>query len=279
MIAPIASFTAEEIYQKLVGDHSVHLNDFPVCDESLIDDHIEARMDLVRDLISIGRYVREEAKIKVRQPLKEALIDGKNESLISDLTDLIKEELNVKEVVFVKDTSEYMNFMVKPNFKVAGPIFGSNIKYFSEALNNLSLEDVNKLRNNETIEVNVDGADYTVSSDMTDIRISSKEGFNVGFENNNFVILNTELTEDLILEGIAREIVSKVQQLRKTKDFNIVDRIDIYYEADEKVVETFNKFEEYIKNETLAENIISKKLDTEVTDVNGYELKFDVVKK
>ena len=279
LIAPIASFTAEEIYQKLVGDHSVHMNDFPVCDESLIDDHIEERMDLVRDLISIGRYVREEAKIKVRQPLKEALIDGKNESLIGDLTDLIKEELNVKEVVFVKDTSEYMNFMVKPNFKVAGPIFGSNIKYFSEALNNISLEDVNKLRNNETIEVTVDGAEYTVSSDMADIRISSKEGFDVGYENNNFIILNTELTEELVLEGIAREIVSKVQQLRKTKDFNIVDRIDIYYEADEKVVETFNKFEEYIKNETLAENIISKKLDTEVTDVNGYELKFDVVKK
>ena len=279
LIAPIASFTAEEIYQKLVGDHSVHLNDFPVCDESLIDDHIEARMDLVRDLISIGRYVREEAKIKVRQPLKEALIDGSNEKLIGDLTDLIKEELNVKEVVFVEDTSLYMNFMVKPNFKIAGPIFGSNIKYFSEALNNLSLDDINKLRNNETIEVNVDGSDYTVSSDMADIRISSKEGFNVGFENNNFIILNTELTDDLILEGIAREIVSKVQQLRKTKDFNIVDRIDIYYEADEKVVETFNKFEEYIKNETLAENIISKKLDTEVVDVNGYELKFDVEKK
>ncbi len=279
LIAPIASFTAEEIYQKLVGDHSVHLNDFPVCDESLIDDHIETRMDLVRDLISIGRYVREEAKIKVRQPLKEALIDGANEKLIGDLTDLIKEELNVKEVIFVKDTSEYMNFMVKPNFKVAGPIFGSNIKYFSEALNNLSLEEVNKLRNNETIEVTVDGDSYTVSSDMADIRISSKEGFNVGYENNTFIILNTELTEELVLEGIAREIVSKVQQLRKTKDFNIVDRIDIYYEADEKVVETFKTFEEYIKNETLAENIISKKLDTEVTDVNGYELKFDVIKK
>ena len=114
--------------------------------EKTIDiDHIEARMDLVRDLISIGRYVREEAKIKVRQPLKEALIDGSNEKLIGDLTDLIKEELNVKEVVFVEDTSLYMNFMVKPNFKIAGPIFGSNIKYFSEALNNLSLDDINKL--------------------------------------------------------------------------------------------------------------------------------------
>ena len=279
LMAPIIPYTSEEIFKKLTGKESVHLEDFPVANLKLVDEGIEERMDLVRTLISVGRYVREEAKIKVRQPLKEALIDGKNETIIGDLTDLIKEELNVKEVVFVKNTSEYMNFMVKPNFKVAGPIFGSNIKYFSEALNNLSIEDINKLRNNETIEVNVNGDNYTVSSDMADIRISSKEGFNVGFENNNFIILNTELTEELILEGIAREVVSKVQQLRKSKDFNIVDRIDIYYEADEKVKETFAKFEDYIKNETLAENIIEKKLDTEVTDVNGYELKFDVVRK
>ena len=279
LIAPVIPYTSEEIFTKLTGKESVHLEDFPVANNDLINETIENKMDLVRTLISIGRYVREEAKIKVRQPLNEALIDGKNESVIGDLTDLIKEELNVKKVVFVKDTSEYMNFMVKPNFKVAGPIFGSNIKYFSEALNNLALDDINKLRNNETIEVTVDGDNYTVSSDMTDIRISSKEGFNVGFENNNFIILNTELSEELILEGIAREIVSKVQQLRKAKDFNIVDRIDIYYEAEGKVVETFTKYEEYIKNETLAENIITKNLDTEVTDVNGYELKFDVIKK
>ncbi|MBP5693986.1 MAG: hypothetical protein J6X03_00820 [Bacilli bacterium] len=199
--------------------------------------------------------------------------------MISDLTDLIKEELNVKEVIFIEDTSEYMNFMVKPNFKVAGPIFGADIKYFTEALAKMDIDSINKLRNNETIELDINGSDYTISSDMVDIRISSKEGFNVGFENNNFIILNTELNDDLILEGIAREIVSKVQQLRKTKDFNIVDRIDIYYEADPKVDETFAKFEEYIKNETLAENIIKKNLEAEATDVNGYSFKFDVVKK
>ncbi len=279
LIAPVIPYTSEEIFKKLTGKESVHLEDFPVASKDLINENIENKMDLVRTLISIGRYVREEAKIKVRQPLKEALIDGANKSLIGDLTDLIKEELNVKEVVFISDVSEYMNFMVKPNFKIAGPIFGGNIKYFSESLANLTLEDINKLRNNETIEIMVNGENYTVSSDMADIRISSKEGFNVGYENNNFIILNTELTEDLILEGIAREIVSKVQQLRKAKDFNIVDRIDIYYEADSKVEETFTKFNEYIKNETLTENIIKKELKVEATDVNGYEFKFDVVKK
>lgn len=279
LMAPVIPYTSEEIFKKLTGKESVHLEDFPVADNNLVDENIENRMDLVRTLISVGRYVREEAKIKVRQPLSEVLIDGKNEELIKDLTDLIKEELNVKKVIFIKDTSLYMNFMVKPNFKIAGPVFGSNIKYFSESLNKLSLDDINRLRNNETIEVLVDGSNYTVSSDMVDIRISSKEGFNVGFENNNFIIINTELTEELILEGIAREIISKVQQLRKAKDFNIVDRIDIYYEADGKVEETFKKYEEYIKNETLAENIIPKKLDTEAVDVNGFGLKFDVINK
>lgn len=279
LIAPIASFTAEELYQKLVGDKSVHLCDYPTFDESLINDHIEMRMDLVRNLISIGRYVREEAKIKVRQPLKEALIDGSNESLISDLVPLIKEELNVKEVSFTNEVGNYMNFMVKPNFKVAGPIFGSNIKLFVEALNRLSLEEINKLRNNETLSLNIDDVDYLISADMVDIRITSKEGFNVGMENNNFIILNTELTPELINEGIAREIVSKVQQLRKNKDFNIVDRITLEYEGNDKIDEVFKEYADYIKNETLATEIIKKTLDTEVNDVNGYEVKFEVYKK
>ena len=143
----------------------------------------------------------------------------------------------------------------------------------------MSIEDINKLRNNETIELDVDGSTYTISSDMVDIRISSKEGFNVGMENNNFIILNTELTEELLNEGIAREIVSKVQQLRKNKDFNIVDRINIEYEGNEKIEEVFNLFAEYIKNETLADDIIKKELNTEVTDINGHEVKFDVIKK
>ena len=279
LIAPVASFTAEEIYQKLVGDKSVHLTNFPVCNETLIDEHIEKRMDLVRSLISIGRFVREEAKIKVRQPLKEALIDGENRELIEDLIPLIQEELNVKEVLFTTDVANYMNFMVKPNFKVAGPIFGANLKSFVNALSGLNVENINKLRNNETIELDVDGSTYTISSDMVDIRISSKDGFNVGMENNNFIILNTELTEDLLNEGIAREIVSKVQQLRKNKDFNIVDRIKIEYEGNEKIEEVFKLFNEYIKNETLADEIIKKELKTEVSDINGHEVKFDVIKK
>ena len=109
LIAPIAPFVSEEIYTNLTGEKSVHMASYPVCNENLINPSLEEKMDLVRDLISIGRYAREENKIKVRQPLSEVLIDGKYESIIDNLTSLIKEELNVKEVKFINDINTYMN--------------------------------------------------------------------------------------------------------------------------------------------------------------------------
>ena len=277
LCAPIIPYTTEEMYQNLTGKESVHLEDFPVCDESLIDLHIEERMDLVRSLISIGRYVREEAKIKVRQPLSEALLDGKNEELISDLIPLIEEELNIKEVKFVNNLNEYMNLSVKPNFKEVGKIFGPLIKEFSSKLENLTEEEITKLQNNETIIMDIDG-EKEITSDMVDIRISSKEGFNVGMENNNFIILDTTLTEDLINEGIAREIVSKVQNLRKSKDFDIMDRIDLYYNGDSEVESAISKYSDFIKKETLTINLEKKENLTETFDINSHEVYLDVKK-
>ncbi len=203
LCAPVIPFTTEEIYKDLTKEESVHLADFPVCDESLIDEKLEEKMDLVRDLISLGRNVREENKVKVRQPISEVVLDGKTKKVLNDLVDLIKEELNVKEVVFEDDLSKYMNYFVKPNFKEVGKVFGSNIKEFANKLESLSTENILKLENNETVSMDIAGTTYDVTKDMVDIRISSKEGFNVGSENNNFVILNTTLTEDLILEGLA----------------------------------------------------------------------------
>ena len=272
LCAPIAPYITEEIYTKLTNEESVHLSDFPVYDETLINEHIESRMDLVRSLISVGRYVREETKIKVRQPLNEALLDGKNEELISDLVPLIKEELNIKCVKFVKDLNEYMNLSVKPNFKEVGKVFGPLIKEFQSKLENLNEQDINKLQNNESIIMNINGEEKEITSNMVEIRISSKEGFNVGMENNNFIILNTELTPSLIKEGIAREMISKVQNLRKQSDFNIVDRINIYYSGDEEVENTISEFEEFIKNETLSLNIEKKENLTESFDLNGHEV-------
>ena len=278
LCAPVIPFTTEEIYKDLTKEESVHLADFPVCDESLIDEKLEEKMDLVRDLISLGRNVREENKVKVRQPISEVVLDGKTKKVLNDLVDLIKEELNVKKVVFEDDLSKYMNYFVKPNFKEVGKVFGSNIKEFANKLESLSTENILKLENNETVSMDIAGTTYDVTKDMVDIRISSKEGFNVGSENNNFVILNTTLTEDLILEGLARECVSKVQQLRKSSDFNIVDRINLYYSGDEDFDKAIDKFEKYIKDETLSLSITKDDNLTESFDLNGHDVKLKVEK-
>ena len=277
MIAPITPFISEEIYRKLTNQESVHLSDFPQYNQELINYEIERKMDLVRDLISIGRYVREENKIKVRQPLSEALLDGKNAEVIGDLVSLIEEELNVKKVTFVDNLSEYMNINVVPNFKICGAMFGKNLKQFQELLTKLDNESINHLYNNESIMIQFNDENLEITPDMVNIRITSKEGFNVGMANQNFIILNTELNEDLILEGDAREIVSKVQQLRKNNDFEITDRIKFYYNGDEEITKTIAKFYEYIQNETLSLEIIKAEDLTENVDINGHKMSIKLV--
>ena len=274
LIAPIASYTAEEIYTNLTGNISVHLSDFPVCNEELIDLKLEEKMDLVRDLISIGRNVREESKIKVRQPISEILLDKKKEKVIGELTSLIKEELNVKEVIYTDDLSTYMNFMVKPNFKEVGKIFGKNIKEFSDKLLELSNEDINKLENNETIKMSIDNTTYDITKDMVDIRISSKEGFKAMVVGNNFVILNTVITKELENEGLARETISKVQQLRKTMNFDITDRINMYIDATSEYKESIKDYLDMIKDETLTINVYDKDGIEDKVNINDYEVGF-----
>ncbi len=274
LIAPIASYTAEEIYTNLTGNTSVHLSDFPVCNEELIDLKLEEKMDLVRDLISIGRNVREESKIKVRQPISEILLDKKKEKVIGELTSLIKEELNVKEVIYTDDLSTYMNFMVKPNFKEVGKIFGKNIKEFSDKLLELSNEDINKLENNESIKMSIDNTTYDITKDMVDIRISSKDGFKAMVVGNNFVILNTTITKELENEGLARETISKVQQLRKTMNFDITDRINMYIDATSEYKENIKDYLDMIKDETLTINVYDKDGIEDKVNINDYEVGF-----
>ena len=278
LCAPIIPFTTEEIYRDLTGEESVHLADFPHYDESLIDEEIEVKMDLVRDLISTGRFVREEAKIKVRQPLSECLIDGKYKDILGDLTSLINEELNVKKVTFVEDLSQYMNFLIKPNFKVCGAMFGSKMKDYQNVLADLQGEDLELLLKEETITVDFGGERLDITPDMVDIRIESKPGFNVGMENNKFIILNTELTRDLILEGLAREFVSKVQNLRKAQEFDIVDRITLNYDGDDEIKEALAMFKDYIMDETLATEFNNTKGD-EIIDINGHEVSITIIKR
>ena len=271
--APIAPYITEEIYTKLTNEYSVHTADFPKYDESLIDLKLEEKMDLVRDIISIGRNVREEAKIKVRTPLKEAIIEEKVYSKINDLVPLVKEELNIKEILSVSDLATYMELSLKPNYKLVGKILGPQIKDFEKWLNELSKEDISKLNNNE----NLTFEDKTIDKEMVEIRVSAKEGFNVGTINNLFIVLNTNLTADLINEGHAREFISKIQNLRKNNEFEVSDRIIINYEGNE-FDNVIIDYEDYIKNETLAVEI-NKSADTlEELDINGIKVKVKINK-
>ena len=276
LIAPIVPFISEEIYQNLTDNESVHLADFPKCDESHIDNHIEEKMDLVRDLISLGRAGREDAKIKVRQPISEVVIDGRHENLIKDLVELIKEELNVKNVIFTPDLSTYMNFIVLPNFKVAGPKFGPKIKMFGETLKVLTSEQIELLNNNQSIVLNIDGMDEEINPDMIEIRISSKEGFNASMENNHFIILNTSLTQELLDEGMARELISKVQQMRKNNNYDGIDRIIIYHDGNDELTRAIEKHSDFIKMETLAEQIIINNSIEETINLNGIDVKLEI---
>lgn len=268
IVAPISPFITEEIYQNLTDEESVHLASFPIPDEKLIDEELENKMELVRNLISLGRNAREEAKIKVRQPISEVIIDGKNKKVLADVIDLIKEELNVKEIVFAENLNEYMNFSIKPNFKNAGSILGSKMPEFVKYLNSLKEEEIDNIRNNMDLEFE----GIKITEDLIDIKINAKEGFNVATENNNFIILNTTLTEELLNEGLAREFVSKIQQLRKTENFDVEDRINIYIDANKDFINQLMTNMEYIKSETLCLNFKEdKKASTKLT-INEYEI-------
>ena len=278
LMAPISPFITEEIYRNLTGEKSVHLADYPKFDKTKVAPQIEKRMDLVRDLISLGRNAREEAKIKVRQPISEVILDGKNKRTISDLVDLIKEELNVKEVRFENNLAEYINFIVKPNFKEVGKVLGPKIKLFQEELTKLDSKTKLALKDEKEITIKLDGEDFVVTPSMVEIRVESKEGFNASYEGNNFIVLNTTLTKELVNEGLARETVSKIQQIRKNNGFDIADRVKVYYEASDEYTNSIKDFIDFIKDETLALEFNTKSGLKDEYDINEYKVKFKVDK-
>ncbi len=279
LIAPFAPFISDEIYTKLTGAETVHTAYLPECNEALIDNKVEERMELVRSFVTLGRGAREKERIKVRQPLGEILVDGKYKPLVADLTDLIMEELNVKSVVFADELGEYMNLSLKPNFKLAGPVLGKNIKQFGAELAKLDAASfVAELDAKGEAQMTVAGETVNVPKDFVDVRISAKDGFAVAMENNIFTILDTVLTPELVKEGLAREVVSKVQQLRKQNDFEMMDRIDIVLDADEDVCEAVKEFADYIKDETLADTVEFAKAE-ECFDINGHKTGICVVRK
>ena len=279
LLAPITPFIAEEIYDKLTDGKSVHLEMIPEVDESLIDSQLEEKMDLVRKVVNLGRSSREDAQIKVRQPLSEILLDKTYEDLIGDLSDLIKEELNVKEVVFAADLSDYMNFELKPNFPVAGPSLGKKIGLFAKNLKSIEnpKEFIDKLEDGP-VTLDLQGESIEISKDMVEVRISSKEGFDIAMDKNVYVILDTELSDELIEEGYMREFISKIQQERKASGFEVTDEIEIYYESDDELSSALEKHRAEIMKETLAQKLERKDLDTEAEELNDKTVKIELVR-
>ncbi len=277
LTAPITPYISEEIYRCLTDKKSVHLEDFPKYDNTLIDEKVEEQMDLIRDICSLGRFAREEVKIKVRQPISELILDSSYEKIISNLYTIIEEELNVKKIVFIKEMDKYMEYIIKPNFREVGKLFGPKVNMFAETLKTLTHEQISTLREKE-ITINFDGQELVVTPNMVDINVKVKEGYCSSNNGKTFVILNTELTEDLIIEGIARELIRKIQSIRKEMDLVITDRINVYYNGNEKLEKTLQNHSDFIKNETLTLSLIKDETLTEAYDINDINVYLKVEK-
>ena len=196
--------------------------------------------------------------------------------MIEDLSPLIREELNVKEVEFIKDVKDYMNYSLKPNFRALGPVLGKDMGLFSKVIQQLDPSEVVKaFDQDQPIVVKLsDEKTVNVTKDQMVVNISSKEGFTVEMVNNVFIILDTALTKELIHEGYAREFISRVQQMRKSNGFEVSDHINIFYESTEEFTLAISEFEKYIMDETLAELIAPlANGESETLNLNGHETK------
>ena len=253
--APMTPFMTEEIYQKLTGEKSVHLADFPQEKEELMDEVVEERMDLVRDVCSLGRFAREEVNIKVRQPIQKLILPKSDEMIIGDLLPVIKEELNVKDVIFKEDMTEYLEYVIKPNFQVLGKTLGPKMKELQSIISKLTSKEISQI-SESGLTVQLDGEDFVLNSENTLVSIKQKEGYASTSNNRTIVVLDTELTEDLILEGLAREFVRKVQSLRKEADFVITDHIKVFYNGTNQVEKMLTKYKDYVMGEVLGEELI-----------------------
>ena len=257
MIAPFAPYLSEEMYRNLTGNLSVHLSTYPVCDETMLDTALEEKMDLVKNLVTLGRASREKVKIKVRQPIQKVLVDASYEEIMGDLVPLMKEELNVKEVVFSSDLQQYISYRLKPNLPVLGRLLGAKMRFFQKELAQLDAKEVvESLHLGKEVTMNLDGEPFTLSEEHVLITIDSKEGFDVESHAGLFIILDTQLTDELIEEGFVREFISRIQQMRKATDYEMMDHIRIFYTATETLTKAIKNHAEFIKSETLADELV-----------------------
>ncbi len=283
LIAPVAPYLSEEIYMNLTGKESVHLDDVPSVTRDLIHSKLEEEMDSVIKLVSLGRAARNTCQIKVRQTLDALYVPEKYKPLIARMEDLIKEEINVKEIKYIADKDNFVTYEFKANFKVMGPKYGKHVKRIVEALELMDANHiVEMLHKNNEYYLEMDGSTFKLTEEDLSISIKDKEGF--VFESYNqelFVALDTNLNEELIEEGLARELVAKIQNTRKDKGMDIMDRIKIFYVGSDKIQNVFTKYADYIKAETLSDSFNCCKGEQEDMikwDINGSEVFMTVEK-
>ena len=280
--APFVPFITDEIYTNLVcnldrtAPESVHLCTWPEVNESEIDADLEKEMGLAYKIVQLGRSARNAENIKNRQPLSEMLISV--DTLPDYYGNIVKDELNVKQVVLGAEMSDYVNFEIKPNLPVLGKEYGKLIPKIREAINSMNQMDLaNKVKNGGYESILVDDTEITLNADNLLVTMQGREGFAFAGEGEIGVVLDTKLTAELKEEGDVREVLSKVQNLRKDKGFEVMDKIILYVNGNEVVENLVKKYEDQIKDETLAKEVrynVTRSTYTEVS-INGKNVNID----
>ena len=281
MMAPIAPFYADHLFQDIRGNEdaiSVHLSTFPKSESEKIDGELEARMRLAQVASSLVHSLRKKEKIKVRQPLSRIMVpiqDEKDRERLGKIEDLIITETNVKSIEYLDDSSGVLVKQIKPNFRKLGASYGPKLKLITPLISQMGQEEIKTFESKEFYPINVDGEEITLT--LEDVEISSQDipGWTVASENGLTVALDLEISDELKREGIARDIVNRVQNLRKDKGLEVQDKIRIHYNCSESIVtEAFEQFSDYISKETQALSIMESKDQKEydTLDIDGLEI-------
>ena len=261
LMAPFAPFLADELFRNLNGvsgrehEDSVHLSLIPEADESRIDRDLEHRMERAEQVVMLVRAMRTRSNLKVRQPLKRIIIPVSSENeknLFRQVQEIILDEVNVKSVEYVTDESGLVRKRAKANFKSIGPKFGKAVQGIANRIRDLTPPEIQALERTGSLEVVVNGATHQIGRDDVEILREDIEGWLVESDGTTTVALDTELTEELVAEGMAREFVNRVQTSRKEAGFDVTDRINLSFEAPQTLREQLNRQAEYIRSETLA---------------------------
>ncbi len=278
LMAPIAPFYADKLYLDLSqplqkdGSLSVHLADFPVCNEKLIDKNLEERMQIAQEISSMVLALRRKVNIKVRQPLSSIMIpvlDAHQKSAIEAIQNLILNEVNIKEIQYLDNADGILVKKIKPDFKKLGPRYGKIMKDLASAISELPQQAILQLEKEGRLDVDVNGQKAEI--ELGDVEIISEDipGWLVANEGKLTVALDITITDDLRKEGIARELVNRIQNIRKTNGYEITDKIKVVIQSNEHINEAVNEFSDYIANQVLANSVILNHLK------EGTELDFD----